>query len=418
MATAAFNHGSRVVDASSETRPLEVADYSSIGACVTAPDADTDIFPPDEPVAFYTHEVDKVAALGTTGTAIDVINAVKAQGIEAQLVFSRVEEGVDAAATMAKIMGSSTALTGLWALAYARGHVGVEPDLIIAPGYTAGQVDNAKNPVADVIDQIATKLKGIGIADTGGPDAATSLVYRADFDSRYMYLVDPMVKTAGGIKPASAFAAAMFVKRDKQKGGPYWSPSNQEVLGITGIARPVTYFSGEIDHEANQLNQNGIATFIPARIVQAAGGQFASNGRILWGNRTTTTDPLWYFVNVVRTRSAIEKILIDGFRWANDDNLTAQHILSVMRSAQSFLDELKGNGAILGGQVFWDRDANPNANLRLGKLRVEFDAEETPPLEDLIWGSRRNEAYFNNLANDVQRMMSVSFSTQISDLAA
>jgi len=420
MATAAFNHGTRVVDASSEARSLEVADTSSIGACVTAPEADTDVFAPAEPVAFYTHETDKVAALGATGTALDIVNAVKSQGIEAQLVFSRVEEGVDADATMANMVGTAAAMTGLHALSYARGHVGVEPDLIIAPGYTAGRIEDAKNPVADAIEQIANKLKAIGIADTGGPDADASLAYRADFSSRYMYLVDPFVRVLSGTdiiaKPASGFVASMFVKRDKQKGGPYWSPSNQDVLGILGTARPITYFSGEIDHEANKLNEAGIATFIPSRLVQGVGGNFSANGRILWGNRTTSEDNLWAFVNVVRTRAAIEKTLIDGFRWANDENLTAQHILAVMRSVQAFLDELKNATAILGGNVFWDRDANPNANLRLGKLRVEFDAEETPPLEDLIFGSRRNEAYFDNLAADVQRMMSVSFETPISDL--
>lgn len=417
MATAAFNHGSRVIDASSQSRSLEVADYSSIGACVTAPDADVSI-PRNEPFAFYTHDTEMVAKLGETGTAIELINAVKAQGIEAQLVLSLVEAGADADATRTAMVGSAATMTGLHALSYARGHVGVEPDFIIAPGFASGRIEGAKNPVADVIQQVATKLKAIGIADTGGPDVATSLVYRSDFDSRYMYLVDPFVKTAGGIKPASAFAAAMFVKRDKQKGGPYWSPSNQEVLGVLGTARPISYFAGDVDHEANQLNKEGIATFIPSRLVQDKGGKFASNGRILWGNRTTSSDTLWAFVNVVRTRAAIEKVLIDGFRWANDENLSAQHIFSVMRTAQSLLDELKAVGAILGGQVFWDRDKNPNANLRLGKLRVEFDAEETPPLEDLIWGSRRNENYFDNLANDVRNMMSVSFSTQISDLAA
>ena len=76
MPTSTFNHGTRVLRLGDEPRPIEVADYSSIGAVVTAPDADTSIFPPDEPVHFYTHEADKVAALGATGTAIDIVNAM------------------------------------------------------------------------------------------------------------------------------------------------------------------------------------------------------------------------------------------------------------------------------------------------------------------------------------------------------
>lgn len=419
MPPAEFNHGTRIVDAGSEPRPLAVANQSTIGAVIIAEAADALIFPLDEPVAFFTHEVDKVTALGATGTGIDIVNAVKAQGIEAQLVFVRVAEGVDIAATRVNLIGSAALNTGVHALSYARGHVGVEPDILICPGYVSGRVADAKNPVADALEQVAKKLKAIAVLDTGGPDSATSLAYRADFSSRYVYLADPFVRVAVGetivSKPASPFVAAMFVKRDKEKGGAYWSPSNQDVSGILGTARPITYFDGEVDHEANTLNEAGIATFIPARLSQEAGGQFAKNGRILWGNRTASTDPLWVFVNVVRTRAVIEKILVSGFRSANDDNLTAQMIFAVMRSTQSLLDSMKSAGAILGGQVFWERDSNPNADLRLGKLRVDFDAEETPPMEDLIFGSRRNEDYFDNLASEVQRLTS-SFSTPISDL--
>jgi len=420
MAIAPFNHGTRVISAGSEPRPVEVADVSTIGAVVTAPDADATIFPLDEPVAFYTHEADKVTALGAAGTAIDIVNAVRAQGIEARLVFSRVDEGIDADATRANMMGSAASMTGIHALSYARGHVGVEPDLLIAPGYCAGRIASAKNPLADAVEQVAEKLKSIAIFDTGGPDLATSLAYRADFASQYTYLVDPFVRVASGTdivaKPASAFAAAMFVKKDKAKGGPYWSPSNQELKGILGTARPITYFDGEIDHEANALNEAGIATFIPSRVVQGVGGQYSANGRILWGNRTASNDTLWTFVNVVRTRARIEKTIVNAFRpWANDANLSAQHVVSVMRTLQDFLDSLTVAGAILGGRAYWDRDMNSNADLRLGKLRVEFDAEETPPLEDLIFGSRRNEDYFDTLAADIQRRISVEFGGAIAD---
>lgn len=420
MATAPFNHGTRIVQAGSEPRPIEIADVSSIGAAVVAPLANPAIFPLNEPVAFFTHEADKIAALGATGNAIEIINAVRAQGIEARMVFARVAQGTDNAATIANLVGSAASMTGVHALSYARGHVGVEPDILICPGYTSGRVSNAKNPVADALEQVSEKLKAVAIFDTGGPNSTASLAYRADFSSRFTYLIDPYVRVANGsaivTKPASAYVAAMFVKKDKMKGGPYWSPSNQEVKGILGTARPITFFDGEIDHEANLLNEAGIATFIPSRIVQGAGGQYSPNGRILWGNRGASEDPIWKFINVVRTRATIEKSIVNAFRpWANDENMTSQHVLAIMRSTQDFLDGLLAVGAILGGRVYWDRDMNSNADLRLGKLRVEFDAEETPPLEDLIFGSRRNEAYLDNLATDIQRRISVEFGGNLSE---
>ncbi|MBB4302362.1 hypothetical protein GGD81_001389 [Rhodobium orientis] len=423
MPTSDFNHGTRVLRLGDDARPIEVADQSNIGAVVTAPDADLSI-PRDEPFHFFTHDTETVAKLGATGTVRDVINLVKAQGIEASIVLSVVEEGADIDATRTKLMGSAASMTGVHALSYALGHVGKEPDILICPGFVAGRVDNAKNPVADALEQVGDKLMAISVFDTGGPTKEDSLEYRADFASRFTYLVDPYVRVLpeGGTeivaKPASPVVAGLMVKKDKEKGGVYWSPSNQEAHGVLGIARPVSFFDGEIDHEANYLNENGIATFIPAKVVQQAGGAYSANGRILWGNRTASLDPLWVFINVVRTRASIEKSMVRSFRpWANDQNISPQHVISVMRSTQNFLDELKAPsvGAILGGEVFWDREVNTNSSLRLGKLRVDFDAEEAPPLEDLIFGSRRNEAYFNDLATAINERIAVSFERTVDD---
>ncbi|MCO5082661.1 MAG: phage tail protein [Rhizobiaceae bacterium] len=431
MPTAEFNHGTRVLDAGSESRPLETADRSSIARVFWDATADNTKFPLDEPVDFFTHETDMVTAIGTgaDNELLHQVNALKAQGIEGHIVAVRVAHSTETDPEdkredqMEKVIGSAASMSGVHALTYARGHVGVEPDFVVPGALGCGRVSNAKNPVADAFAQVAAKLKAINVVDTGGPNRTASLAYRADFSDRFTFLVDPFVRVQSGVsiveRPAGSFAAAMFVKRDKQKGGPYWSPSNQEVLGILGTARPISYFDGETDHEANFLNENGIATFIPSRIVQGAGGAFSPNGRILWGNHTTSEDPLWRFVNVVRTRSTIEKAIINGFRpWAIDENMTAQHVIAVMRSVQALLDELTAIGAILGGRVFWDRDMNSNASLRLGKLRVEFDAEEVPPLEDLIFGSRRNEAYFDNLAADIQRRVTVAFGGTIADYMA
>lgn len=431
MTTAQFNHGVRVFSAGSEPRPIEIADVSTLGIAFVDATADNAAFPMDEPVLLYTHEADKVAKLGTGpgNEALQLVNAVRAQGIEAAIVVARVAHSTEEAPADAaeeeleNLIGSAASMSGIHALSYARGHVGVEPDIIVAGGRAAGRVENAKNPYAAAVESVCAKLKAIGVFDTGGPDSEASLEYRADFSSRYSYLVDPYVRVASGssivTRPASPWAASMFVKKDKLKGGPYWSPSNQDVLGILGTARPVTYFDGEVDHEANLLNEAGIATFIPSRVVQGAGGQFSPNGRILWGNRTASEDALWKFVNVVRTRAVIEKAIVSSFRpWALDENMSAQHVLAIMRSLQSFLDDLTAVGAILGGRVYWDRDMNSNASLRMGKLRIEFDAEETPPLEDLIFGSRRNERYFDTLADDIQRRISVEFGGSIADYMA
>jgi len=404
-----YNHGVQIIDESAGARPLAMAGSTSIGAVVTAPEADAKIFPPDEPVAFFTSDREKILALGQSGTGLDIINAVKAQGIDGSLVFVRADVKADTKpdAVRTAVIGSAASMSGVHALEQAYAHTGIEPGLLIAPGFTGGRADGAKNPVADALEQVAKKLKSIAVIDTGGADKEGSIEYRKDFSSRYIYLLDPYVRVAQGadivIKPAAPFAAAMFLLRDKAKGGPYASPSNQDVAGILGTARPISYFDGEIDHEANILNQNAIATFIPSQVAQSASGEFMANGRILWGSRTASDDPIWAFVNVVRIRAAIEKTIARTLRpWAVDQNMTSQNVISVMRSIQAFLDSLVISQAILGGRVWFERAQNDNMNLRAGKVKVEFDAEETPPMESITVGSRRNEEYFENLANDIR----------------
>lgn len=402
MATAPYNHGVRVFDAGETEIPIQAANLSPIGLIATAPDADDAIFPLDEPVHFYSNDTAKVAALGSTGTAQAAIDGINDQGVVASVVLVRSEEGATPEDTITNMVGSSAAQTGVNAFKHARGHTGVEPGLLIAPGYTSQRLGNDKNPVMAELEGVSSALKALKIGDCPGTSKEAAFEYRADFSDRYTYLIDPHVKLNGGvIAPASARVAGLFVKRDMQKGGPYWSPSNQSIGGIVGVSRPISYFDGVQAHESNFLNENRINTIIPSVTIQGAGGDVADNGTILWGSETTSLDPLWRFVNVVRTRAAIEKAIPPAFRSVMDRNLSAQLGISIIRSMQIFLDELTAVGAILGGRAYFLKQHNSNQNLRSGILRIEFDAEEAPPLNDLQFGSRRNSIYFDTLAEDI-----------------
>ena len=402
MPTAPYNHGVRVFDAGETEIPIQAADLSPIGLLATAPDADNAVFPIDEPIHFYSNDTAKTSLLGNNGTAKDAIDAINDQGVVASVVLVRSTEGVDVDATLANMVGSSADLTGVSAFRYARGHTGVEPGIIIAPGYTSQRPGDAKNPVMAELEGVTADLKAMKIGDCPGGSKEDAFVYRADFSDRYTYLVDPHVTLPGQIVgPASARVAGLMVKRDLDKGGPYWSPSNQAMGGITGTSRPISYWDGETAHEANYLNENRINTIIPAVTIQGLHGTVAPNGTILWGSETTSLDPLWRFVNVTRTRAAIEKAIPPAFRSAMDKNLSAQLGIAIIRSMQIFLDELTAIGAILGGRAFWDRNLNSNQAMRAGIMRIEFDAEEAPPLNDLQWGSRRNSVYFDTLAEDI-----------------
>lgn len=409
MATAPYNHGVRVFEAGETERPIQAADLSPVGLVLPADDADATAFPLDEPVHFYTNDSAKLAQLGTNNPATHAISAIAAQGVAASVVLVRTEQGADAAATMTNIIGTAASQSGVHALKHARGHTGVEPGILLSPGFTSQRVDNAKNPVMAEFEGVADALKATLIGDCPGTSNEDANTYRADFSSRRVYLVDPGVRIAGGIvRPASAFAAGLFVKRDLQKGGPYWSPSNQAMAGIIGTSRPISFFDGETAHDANYLNERGINTIIPATTIQSGTGQVAANGTILWGNETCSDDPLWRFINVVRTRASVEKAIPRAFRWAMDRNLSAQLGVSIIRSLQILLDEMTAVGAILGGRAYWMTEMNSSQSMRSGILRVEFDMEEAPPLNDLQFGSRRNSIYFDTLSDDIISSLDVA----------
>ena len=92
-----------------EPRPPVWSDMSVVGIIGTAPAADAAIFPFDTPVFMYSDDVAKLTALGDTGTLRDAATLINSQlgefQVAAKVVIVRVDEGVDADATIANIVG-------------------------------------------------------------------------------------------------------------------------------------------------------------------------------------------------------------------------------------------------------------------------------------------------------------------------
>jgi len=394
MPTTEYFHGTRVFQAGQTTRPISVGEYSTIGAPVVAPNADPAKFPEDTVVEMFSNDTAMRAALGTGGNVDAVFDAIDDQGVVAEVQVVRVAEGASAVPqtkleqTIANIVGSGADYSGVHAFKQAS----KPAKLFICPGYDSQRLGNAKNPVAAELDGIATRLKGIKILNTPDASKEAAALYRDDFpnDPR-AYLFHPSAKVFSGAsvvtQPASGRVAGLFVKRDKAVGGPFESPSNQQIGGIVGPSRPISYYTGEPDSEANWLNEKRIATL--------------RNGFILWGNETCAEDPLDRFVNVVRTNDMIDDAVVNAFYWALDRNLSVPLAVAVIQSLESFLDSLKAKGAILGGRAWFDRSLNSNEELASGILRVEYDREPAAPLQDLQFGARRNITYYADLADGI-----------------
>lgn len=358
-----FFHGIEVVEIDDGIRTITTVKTSVVGIVGTAPDADEAKFPLNTPVLIVGRK--EIAGLGETGTLTPSIRAIH-DHCAPWIVVIRVEQDDDADKMRANIIGKVDATTGQFlgvqALLAARDVLRVTPRILIAPGFTSDK------SVVDALLVMANRMKAVVLADGPNTTDAAALAYRGEFDSARLYIVDPWckVETAEGtiIQPASPRVAGIIAASDNERGF-WWSPSNRQILGISGMARPVSWAFNDPDTRANYLNENGIATVIH------------EDGYRLWGNRSTATDPRWVFLSVRRTADMINESLMLNHLWAVDRNITRTYIEDVTEGVNAYLRHLKKLGAVLGGRCYADKELNTPENIAAG--RVYFDFDFTPP---------------------------------------
>jgi uncharacterized protein len=389
--TDVFLHGIETVQIDDGIRPIQTVKSSIIGIVGTAPDAEPGTFPLDTPVLVTGPRM--AAALGATGTLKDGYAAAYAQGVSVMIVV-RVDIGADTAETLGNVAGVSTDGTGVWALLAAGNITGQTPRILAAPGFTSTPAASPVSPVTSALVSVAGRLRAVAIADGPNTNEADALSDRGKYGSDRLYIVDPAVRVLDSVtddyvtRPASAFVAGVLSRMDATRGF-WWSPSNQPLVGVLGTARPITWAISDPDTEANRLNEDEVATIIRA------------DGFRLWGNRTTATDPLWAFLPVRRTADMVYESIEQALLWALDRPFSAQLLLDIRDSVQAYLNSLRARGAILGGKVWLDPELNSEANLKAGKLYVDFDIEPPAPLEHLVFRAHREGAYYKELVTAV-----------------
>lgn len=388
-----FLHGAEVVEIDDGIRPIRTVKSSIIGLVGTAPLADVNEFPLNTPVLVGGPR--KAALLGLTGTLGDAYSAVYAQGVGVAIVV-RVEEGADAAATLANAVGSAATQTGAYALLTAASMTGQTPRILAAPGLTAPAAPATKNALADALVQIANRLRAVVVADGPGTTEADALTYAGLFSDQRLYLVDPTVEVfdtgtaANEARPASGYVAGIISATDNARGF-WWSPSNQPIAGIVGVTRPISFGISDTETEANRLNEQGVAT-----IVRPDSGGFK-----LWGNRSQSDDELWAYLSVRRTADLIYDSVERAHLWAMDRPFSAQLILDIRDSVQGYINTLTALGALLGGRVWIDPELNTESTLKAGKFFLDFDLEPPAPLEHLTFRAHRDGGLYEELVAEV-----------------
>lgn len=256
-------------------------------------------------------------------------------------------------------------------------------------GATAtASVGSIANAVAAELLLIAPRL--LACVPLDGPSTTDEAVvaYAGDFGSELAYLVDPRVQRDTGEEiinvRSSAIAAGLIVKRDNEFGF-WWSPSNQVVQGAVGTERPIDFSLNDPACSANLLNEAKVATIV------------RQNGYRLWGNRTLSADPKWAFLSVVRTRDAIKDSLLRASLPWIDRPITKNYVSDILESVNAYMRLLISLGAILGGECWFDPEANLPADVSAGHATFDFDFTPPTPGERLTFRARVTDRYVKEI---------------------
>ena len=404
--TEIFLHGVEVIEIDDGARPIQTVKSSVIGLVGTAPKG-----PVNTPTLILGSRSEAVKIFGDnqnysipkaldgifdqTGAMVVVINVADPTN-SAHLTAGVLDP---TKITLGDIVGGVDGTTGKYkgvsALLASSSEVGIAPRILIAPGFThQTPLDENDEPVANpVVSEllgIAESLRAVIIADCPNTNDTDAVNYREDWGSARIYPVYPWVKVLNPVdssivsEPPSARIAGLIAKSDNDRGF-WWSPSNMVINGIVGISKPIDFALGDANSKANFLNEHSITTIIQ------------QDGFRLWGNRTTSADPKWLFLQTRRTADMINDSLLKAHLWAVDRNITKTYIEDVLEGINNYLRHLKSIGAIIGGVAFADPELNTPDQIALGKVSFDFDFTPPYPAEHIIFRSRMVDDYLQEI---------------------
>lgn len=302
--------------------------------------------------------------------------------------------------TAADIIGGVTIAgrrTGLKAFQDSYNLLGFFPKIFIAPAFST------LNSVSVELIASAEQVNGVAYLDApigttvqqviAGRGPAGAINFNTSSDR--VRLCYPHVKVYDAVtdgerlQPLSIRAAGLRAKVDNDNGY-WWSSSNQELIGVIGLERPLTARVDDPNSEVNLLNENGITTVFNS----------FGTGLRLWGNRTAawpTVTHMRNFENVRRTKDvADESIRYSSLQFV-DMPVTESLLTSITESVNLFFRKLIGDGALLGGECWYDPARNPQTELELGHVLFNYKLGVPLPFERGTFETEITGEYLVNL---------------------
>src|SRR6266851_1313890 len=186
-----------------------------------------------------------------------------------------------------------------------------------------------------------------------------------------------VVDSKTGLKisiPHAGHIAGIYARSDTER-GVHKDPANEVIRGIDSLQVP-------IDNQAQSiLNPIGVNAL----------RFFKGMGNLVWGGRTTSSDPDWKYINVRRLFIFVEKSIERGTQWVvfdiNDEPTWAR----VRRSVGAFLNGLWLDGMLQGAKredayfVRCDRTTMTQADIDNGRLIVVIGIAPVKPAEFVIF---------------------------------
>jgi hypothetical protein len=199
-------------------------------------------------------------------------------------------------------------------------------------------------------------------------------------DSEYAAFYYPWIETTNPatnrstLVPPGGYVAGIYARSDTDR-GVHKAPANEIVRGANGLQRTIT------KGEQAQLNPRGVNCI----------RSFPGRGIRVWGARTTSSDPLWKYVNVRRLFLYLEESIDEATQYAvfepNDESLWAQ----IRQAVSNFLTTTWRDGALMGStpeEAFYvkcDETTMTQDDIDNGRLIVEIGVAPVKPAEFVIF---------------------------------
>jgi phage tail sheath protein FI len=211
-----------------------------------------------------------------------------------------------------------------------------------------------------------------------GDTMQEAIAWRRHFDSSHASFYFPWIRVRRGEQvlqpmPPSGHIAGSIARADEAE-GVHRAPANQPLQGLVDVSARVR------KRERDACFDQRVNTLIP----------FPGRGIRIWGARTLSSDQAWTQINVRRLFILIRKSVEKYAQWVvfepNEESLWKK----IVRSVESFLDDLWREGALVGGtrdEAFYvkcDEETNPAESRDVGQLTVEVGVAPVKPAEFIV----------------------------------